>query len=204
MSEDTKLGTSAIPEIYYDLIARIVPGALFLSVYGWKQIDERFDAGKLSFALILSYLIGLVLNLLAGRFWHFAFFKRRKRLGKRAQTVRSDGELWLWIRNLSPGDRNRYTKMIAEKMLFSSLSIASLITSLVILVRPPYECAFHDVSRCYSVIPIAFFAFFSWCMFRINEKLTAFMELEAAIRVGIRSDPPVSLAIHLRNNHQRC
>ena len=172
MSDGTKLETSAIPEIYYDLIARIVPGALFLSVYGWKEIDKTFDAAKISFALVLSYLIGLVLNLLAGRFWHFAFFKRREKLGKRAQTVRSDGELWLWIRNLPLVDRNLYTKMMAEKMLFSSLSIASLITSLIILVRPPPESVFHDVSRCYSVIPIAFFAFFSWCMFRVNEWLS--------------------------------
>ena len=74
--------TSAIPEIYYDLIARIVPGTIALGVYGWGEINKGFDLGKLSLGLIFSYMTGLMLNLLAEQFWHFIFFRWRSKLWK--------------------------------------------------------------------------------------------------------------------------
>ena len=178
MSDEPKVGASAIPEIYYDLIARIVPGALILSAYGLGQIDKKFYAGEITFALILSYVIGLVLDILAGWFWWVTFFKRQKfwkKGWKNADRYKNDGELWLWIRSLRLVDRNLYTKMMAEKMLFASLSLASLFMFLIVLIRPPV-CPLYCISRWYSIVVLILFAFFSWCMFRVNKSLSTACE----------------------------
>ncbi len=165
MSGETKIEASAIPEIYYDLIARIVPGALILGTYGWGQIDKGFDVGKLGVGLLFSYMLGLLLNLAAERFWHYAYFNWRTKLWKSARDRKTDGELWLWIRRIPLVDRNLYTKMMAEKTLFSSLSIASL----VMFVAPPYEFVVHDIRWWHSAL---LFTIFSACMFRVNTFLS--------------------------------
>jgi hypothetical protein len=61
------------------------------------------------------------------KFWNVVFFKRQdfwQKYWQNANRYKSDGDLWLWIRDLRLVDRNLYTKMMAEKMLFSSLSVA--------------------------------------------------------------------------------
>ena len=156
--------TSAIPEIYYDLIARIVPGTIALGVYGWGEINKGFDLGKLSLGLIFSYMTGLMLNLLAEQFWHFILFRWRSKLWKSAKARKTDGELWLWIRSIPLIDRNLYTKMMAEKSLFASLTVGSLIMFCV----PPPILPRHLVGFA-SVIS---FVIFSACMFRVNTWLS--------------------------------
>jgi hypothetical protein len=165
MSEEEKLGSSAIPEIYYDVIARIVPGALVLGVYRWEDIAKGFNAGTLSVGLIFSYMAGLMLNLVAERFWHFIYFRWKSKLWASAQARSTDGELWLWIRGIPLIDRNLYTKMMAEKMLFASLSVGSLLMWVV----PPPEFVAQHVGWWNSLI---LFAIFSACMFRVNTWLS--------------------------------
>ena len=42
MSEESPEKGSAIPVIYYDIIARILPGALILGTYfGWEDLDSN-------------------------------------------------------------------------------------------------------------------------------------------------------------------
>ena len=67
MSEETNLKGSAIPEIYYDIIARVVPGALILGTYyGWQDLDLN----KLGVGLIFSYMLGLVLDVVESPYSH--------------------------------------------------------------------------------------------------------------------------------------
>src|SRR6266480_5978294 len=128
MSEETNLKGSAIPEIYYDVIARVVPGALILGTYcGWKGLD---DLNKLGIGLIFSYTLGLVLDVLESpysRFWLWLYPKLWKTYKKR----KTNDQLWQWIRDLPLIDRTLYTKMMAEKILFSSLSIGTLLMFIV-------------------------------------------------------------------------
>ena len=168
MAEETKIEASAIPEIYYDLIARIVPGALILVAYTWKDIEKGFHAGMLTLGLLFSYTLGLVLQLLAARFWECTCLKWRRKLWKNPKKRKTGGELWLWIRSLPLVDRMLYTKMMAEKTLFSSLSFGSLCMCFV----PPCEFVVH-VGRWYSaclfaIISAVFFA----CMLRVDTFLT--------------------------------
>src|SRR6266478_964898 len=171
MSEGAKIEASTVPEIYYDIIARIVPGALILIAYKWKDIDKGLGAGMLTVGLLFSYILGLVLNLFAARFWDCIYFKWRNKLWKNAKERKTDGDLWLWIRSLPIIDRNLYTKMMAEKTLFSSLSFGSLCMCFV----PPSEFVMY-IGRWYSAWFFAiFFAVFSACMFRVNTFLSSNM-----------------------------
>ena len=168
MSEETKIQASAIPEIYYDIIARIVPGALILVAYRWKDIDRGFDAGMLTVGLLFSYILGLVLSLLAARLWDCTYLKWRSKLWKNAKERKTDGDLWLWIRSLPLVDRNLYTKMMAEKTLFCSLSVGSFLMCFV----PPSEFVVH-IGRWYSAGLFAIVsAIFSACMFCENTFLS--------------------------------
>jgi hypothetical protein len=163
MSEETKTQASAIPEIYYDILARVVPGALILIAYAWKDIGKDFHTSNLSVGLLFSYILGLSLNLVAERFWYYVFKSRRK-IWKEKKRDKTDSDLWLWIRSLPLVDRNLYTKMMAEKMLFSSLSIGSLFMCFV----PPSEFVVQ-IGWPHSALLLALlFAFFSYGMLRVR------------------------------------
>ena len=104
------------------------------------------DLNKLGIGLIFSYTLGLVLDVLESpysRFWLWLYPKLWKTYKKR----KTNDQLWQWIRDLPLIDRTLYTKMMAEKILFSSLSIGTLLMCIV----PPSECArtlFSSLSIC--------------------------------------------------------
>ena len=167
MSDNDEVSASAVPEVYYDIIARIIPGTLALWIYGWTDVEKGFDFAKLSIGLVLSYTIGLTLNMIvnavAQPLWK-AFQKRAEWIRNRTKNRRDDGELWLWIRKLPLRDRNLYTKMMAEKALFSSLATISLSAAVI----PPRSAQLH-ISRWWA--PLAF----SICLafrFRVNTWLS--------------------------------
>ena len=184
MSEETSLKGSAIPEIYYDIIARVVPGALILGTYcRWKGLD---DLNKLGIGLIFSYMLGLVLDVLEGPYSRFWLWLCRK-LWKHTQRKTND-QLWKWIRDRPLIDRTLYTKMMAEKILFSSLSMGTLLMCIVppsegartlfsslsictvfTCIFPPTECDVY-VGRWWFAVP---FVLFAWCMSRINKSLSS-------------------------------
>ena len=64
MTDDGEVGASVVPEVYYDLIARIIPGVLVLWIYGWADVEEGVDVPRLSIGLVLAYTIGLSLNMI--------------------------------------------------------------------------------------------------------------------------------------------
>ncbi len=168
MSDETKIEASAIPEIYYDLIARVVPGALILVAYGLNDIGKGFTAGMLTIGLLFSYILGLVLSLGAALLWEYTYSKWRSKFWKNAKERTTDGDLWLWIRRLRLVDRNLYTKMMAEKTLFCSLSVGSL----CMCFAPPSQLVVH-VGRVYSAGLLASSSVIcSMCMFRVNTFLS--------------------------------
>ena len=159
MSEETNLKGSAIPEIYYDIIARVVPGALILGTYyGWQDLDLN----KLGVGLIFSYMLGLVLDVVESPYshvwlWVWSWVKHNKR--------KTNDQLWQWIRGLPLTDRTLYTKMMAEKILFSSLSIGTLL----MWIFPPKDVC---VDRWWFGVA---FVLFVWCMSCINKSLSSNM-----------------------------
>ena len=145
------------------------------------------DLNKLGIGLIFSYTLGLVLDVLESpysRFWLWLYPKLWKTYKKR----KTNDQLWQWIRDLPLIDRTLYTKMMAERILFSSLSIGTLLMCIV----PPSECArilfsslsFYTLFRCifppsdchvyvgrwWFAVP---FVLFAWCMSRINKSLSS-------------------------------
>jgi len=161
MSEETSLKGSAIPEIYYDIIARVVPGALILGTYyGWQD----FDLSKLGVGLIFSYMLGLVLDVVEGPFW-CPWFWLWSKLWKKAKKCKTNDQLWQGIRRLPLIDRTLYTKMMAEKILFSSLSIGTL----VMCLAPPTECIAH-IGRWHFAL---LFVVFTACMLRIRKSVSS-------------------------------
>jgi hypothetical protein len=168
MSEETSLKGSAIPEIYYDIIARVVPGALILGTYyGWQD----FDLSKLGIGLIFFYMLGLVLDVVERPFWRFWFWLWSK-LCKKAKKCETNDQLLEGIRHLPPIDRTLYTKMMAEKTLFSSLSIGAL----VMCLAPPNECVVH-IRQWHFHIERWLFAFlyvvFTACMLSIRKSVSS-------------------------------
>jgi len=171
MTEEPKKEASAIPEIYYDIIARIVPGALILAAYTSRDINERLDTAKLTVGLLLSYMLGLVLNLLAERLWHWTYLKWRTNLWKNPKERKTDRDLWRWIRSLPLVDRNLYTKMMAEQKLFSTLSVGTFF----MCFAPPCELV-TQIDRGYSTLLFAILCvIFSKCFFRENTFLSSNM-----------------------------
>lgn len=80
MAEQTEIGRlpSLIPELYYDLIARVIPGAVLLLCTGPATIESPVDKLKgmtagsatilLVFFLLTSYWIGILITPLASQF----------------------------------------------------------------------------------------------------------------------------------------
>lgn len=166
MPEEPKLESSSVPEIYFDIIARIIPGALIFGLFGLKKLSEKFGAGSdLIILFIASYLTGIVLGILAGIFWGAVLWiYDRIYEGGKFEKLHDDGKLWLWIRKLPANERNRFTKMMAELNLFCSLSFGALL-----------------MLCCQSSIPsenkidwrylLAAFVIFSFCMIAVYKWL---------------------------------
>ena len=150
---------SLIPQIYYDLIARIIPGIILITIFiiflGCpclsKTIDYKIIIG---FVLILSYGMGFVLEIACNIIWD-EFICNEK-------SFKSDKKLWRWIRN---SDKSiLLTKMMAEKAMFRSMVLISIIAFFLILINPwiiPY-CL-----TCVLLLSLLLPIIFAVCMFRV-------------------------------------
>lgn len=136
ISEPESTVVSLIPEFYYDLIGRVLPGTLLAFLYLWPKSAEVAHFGTIRVAVAASscYLLGLTLDVFTEQVFHYTHRLLRP-LTKRFPffRVEDDGTLWSWTRTLPVGEQILIKKMFAEKALFRIATFASL----VFAVSPP-------------------------------------------------------------------
>jgi hypothetical protein len=150
---DNNTMASLIPEFYYDLIARVLPGASIAFVYGWLGPDQAANFGTISLAAFLCYVLGLTLDALTDRLFLWA-----RPLTRHINFLRveDDDTLWSWTRSLPTVEQIPLKKMFAEKILFRVLTFASLVS---LVVPPPVL----QGNRYRIAISLAFSALFLLC-----------------------------------------
>jgi hypothetical protein len=130
--EELKSLQAAVPQIFYDLIGRIIPGAAMVSSYTFNAttFKEMTLATEL-LGLMVCYLIGFILQMLGSELWSIVAYPRFKSLGKHFEYFKidpEDSELWHWIHTkTTPLNRDLFFKRMAEKTMLWSLSIGSLV-----------------------------------------------------------------------------
>jgi hypothetical protein len=104
--------SALIPEIYYDIIARLIPGLVTI----WINFP---DILKQSFLVVI--LLGYVMGITS----HMAVII----IVDKIITKSTDDKEWRWIRRLASNlDRNIYAKAMAERAMFKNFSLVSIIT----------------------------------------------------------------------------
>ena len=121
---------SSVPEIYFDIIARVVPGAIAIGLYSFGPNLHEFNTPTIGFvALICSYFLGMILHIVSDRLWDWGFYSWQPSAAECCSFFHlyKDADLWRWIRlSLGPTDRNVFTKMMAEKAMFRSTSLIAI------------------------------------------------------------------------------
>ncbi|MFA6546909.1 MAG: hypothetical protein WCS99_21005 [Limisphaerales bacterium] len=137
-----------IPELQFDVIARLVPGAAVLGIYTIHDNKLSEGLGTLFFGIVFSYLLGYLLELTSATLieYHFlnSFLIKRfnadpsklasagLRWAYRSKLA-SDGQLWEHCHKKTGPERHVFLKMLAERALFRSLALASCVA----LAFPP-------------------------------------------------------------------
>lgn len=146
------------PELFYDVTARIVPGAFLLGIYSIHD-DKSFQGiGTLFFGLVFAYVLGYCVAIIAGliidRFiWHLLLTTLHRK-GK-LLTIRNSDELWDWVRANTKLSVAIKMKFMAERNLFRSL----LMSNVIIAVRPPEILRGHYWAV-FAALPITGYAFY--------------------------------------------
>ena len=136
MSDSIPSLSEKIPELHYDVIARMIPGMLALAVYIGHLKPFPTDFASLVVLAALSYVVGFAVEQLANhaldlRIWNPIC----KRLHANLRFIpMPNSDVWEH-RNTTNGPRNTIIfKMLAERSLFRSFILLSLIA----LFKPPY------------------------------------------------------------------
>ena len=149
---------SLVPEFYYDLIARVLPGAFIVFVYGWLGPAQAANFGTISLAAFLCYFLGLTLDALTDQIFLWTHRLLRP-LTKHISFLRveDDGTLWSWTRTLPTLEQIPLKKMFAEKILFRVLTFVSLAST--VFPPPALQGNRHRVA-----ISLALSALFLFCL----------------------------------------
>jgi hypothetical protein len=144
ISEPENTVVSLIPEFYYDLIGRVLPGTLIAFLYLWPMSAKVAHFGAIRGAVAASscYLLGLTLDVFTDQVFHWTHRVLRP-LTKQISFLRveDDGTLWSWTRTQPAGEQILLKKMFAEKALFRIATFASLASA----ISPPrilQECPY--------------------------------------------------------------
>ena len=173
-----------IPQFYFDLIARVAPGALILLMYGiyLNNVIKFPDLGKtliFFICLLCSYFIGLVLDVAIGVLAcavsgiGYVIIDKNKNLSAEKIKWWNDKTIWLEINKLEDVARaSILTKIMTEKTLFRTMFVVSLLT----LYMPqqwiwPYMCQYSLLIR--SIITVIIFICFIRFEFYVRQRLRA-------------------------------
>ena len=62
---------AVIPQIYFDVIARIIPGAISIGLYEFNYISQSLTT--FGFAILCSYFIGMILHIFSIKIYALIF-----------------------------------------------------------------------------------------------------------------------------------
>ena len=117
---------SLIPEFFFDVIARLIPGVVMVYLIGWTKLEDELTVQAIFFSILISYLIGYILNIISSIIWDLLLFSHKKMLNifKGFTTPHTLQEIWdISYEKVNPIERLKILKMIAEFQMFRSLSI---------------------------------------------------------------------------------
>ncbi len=69
MSEEQEITQKAgglLPEVYYDIIGRVIPGAIILGLYGYPYIPKPYTSMVFLGCIISAYIFGLAVDVCMG------------------------------------------------------------------------------------------------------------------------------------------
>ncbi|HET9418877.1 MAG TPA: hypothetical protein VFO30_06010 [Chthoniobacterales bacterium] len=153
---------SSIPEIYFDIIARVVPGAIAIAAYNFDSLSKNLNTPTISFALLCSYFLGMLLEIVGDSIWNNTFYKLQP--GLRAKTLfwgrlklfdfDSLKDIWEWLRKLPAAERPVFTKMTAERSMFQTTALLFLFWIFFPpqLVVEKVSHQFHIPARCITLL----------------------------------------------------
>lgn len=158
-----------IPEIYFDIIARIIPGALSILVFVGERvlIDNGFL--RIVSCLLFSYLCGIVIDISSDMILNRILFRPFFLLFKLFRIpILSDSILWIKIRKLQEKQGLVFNKMMAEKAMLRGIILLNLV---VLFVRPSQIKTNHSFLWAIASLSIFLFCHFSLQLY-ITERIT--------------------------------
>lgn len=127
---DTKDLTENVTELQFDVIGRIVPGAVVVCAYTWHMKLDTSAFSILSIGLITSYVIGFVLELVVMKFFIWPVsdpvLRWYRKKNPKCRLLYDHG-MWDVVRSKPAEHQRVFVKRIAEKTMFRSLTFASLL-----------------------------------------------------------------------------
>jgi hypothetical protein len=186
MAEEVLEKASGIlPEAWYDLIARIVPGALVTFLTLEKLPSSSNQLGGLIMAIVVFYIIGMFLDVISeytiGLLRRFEFLRVRVLRLKYISGL--DEKTWRQRGMLRPSQWQVVSKLFAEADMFKAIAAYCLIQFLCIVSKQAcyYITKCPDWYRCMQgidlrnlrilpwqlSIPLFLFSIFAWRHFLV-------------------------------------
>jgi hypothetical protein len=131
MAEETiEKASGILPEAWYDLIARIVPGALVTLLSLEKLPSSSNQLGGLVLALVIFYIVGIFLDVFSECIfgWSRPFFRLKNTSGL-------DPKIWRRRAKLRPHQWQVISKMFAEADMFKAIAAYSLFQFVCVLLK---------------------------------------------------------------------
>lgn len=126
MNEEIKSLTDKIPDVWFDLYARLIPGCIGIIFYVVTfSVNYEFLINNILVLLFLAYLVG-----------HFI------------QPL-SSGLVNIWMKNIAKRKTNIVSKAYAELVGFNSVLIISLILLILSIIKNNYLKLFEFLTTDY-------------------------------------------------------
>jgi len=172
---DAKDVLGLVPEAYFDLIARIVPGIIAVIVIAINpSIKEEIasyeivvgKAGLFFVIFLLSYAVGLVFDVTGELISDFVIrVINIKRLNKMDDGAKFCDQL----KNLKPDDARIIIKMMAERVAFRSLFLLTILT--IILLSLFTAVKLPLLAKC--ILPLIFMLALLQMEFSVRKRLAS-------------------------------
>jgi len=150
MAEETiEKASGILPEAWYDLIARIVPGALVTLLSLEKLPSSSNQLGGLVLALVIFYIVGIFLDVFSECILGWS----RPYLGLK-NTSGLDTKIWRDRAKLRPHQWQVISKMFAEADMFKEIAAYSLFQFVCVLLKVLFKAFCSPVDKCSFLFPV--------------------------------------------------
>lgn len=150
-----------MPELFYDVIGRVIPGAIIIGLYGSSYISESPSNIALLGYIVVAYVLGLAMDVCIGiLFDRLPYFNNQKLMNN--------------IRKQSLYNRSVAVKMLGELLLFRSCAVLGIIT-LIFSPKLEPDNPFLECSLIYSIAAVIA------CMcgyYQINKNLKSWLLID--------------------------